>query len=66
MIFKKLKTHTFVFSEEKKTMEIIAHYGKHGGFSVVIDKVRMLSLMRFLIRVMARMATPHRKHDIQK
>jgi hypothetical protein len=54
MITKKLKDYEFYF--ENKVLKL---YNKHTEETFVLDKVRMLSLMRFMIRVMQHLSVQH-------
>lgn len=61
MLIKNLKDYTFEFDEDDKVLEIIEEAKKE---SVKLDKIRMLSLMRFCLRVLSRLSVKHRiKHD---
>lgn len=55
MIYKKLKTVEFIFDEENKELQI-----KYGNVYVSLDKIRMISLERFIIRVMQKLSVHKR------
>jgi len=57
MITRQLKDYTFEFDEEERTLRIIDN---EVGSEVVLDKIRMFSLFRFLIRISQRMTTKRR------
>ena len=46
MIYKKLKTVTFIYDESIKTLGIDTEFG-----IVSLDRIRMFSLARFILRV---------------
>lgn len=55
MIYKKLKTVEFIFDEENKELQI-----KYGNVYVSLDKIRMISLERFIIRIMQKLSVHKR------
>lgn len=61
MLIKNLKDYTFEFDEDDKVLEIIEEAKKE---SVKLDKIRMLSLMRFMIRILARLSVRHVKKSL--
>lgn len=68
MIIKNLKQHKWSFDEDTKELTIsryVVDEKLKSGYEekVTIDRVRMFSLMRFMIRVMARLSTKRRKHE---
>jgi hypothetical protein len=62
MIEKELKDYRWVYDEELKRLAIIDAVNHE---RVVMDKVRMLSLARFIIRVLARLSV-HKRHEHNK
>lgn len=62
MIIRKLKEYEFIYDEELKELVI---FNLNNNQCVALDKIRMFSLFRFLIRVSQRMATPRRKKVIK-
>lgn len=66
MITKELKDYTFDWSDEKKSLAIIERSNQDNtSVGMVMDKVRMLSLMRFMIRVMQHLSV-HKHAKISK
>jgi hypothetical protein len=59
-MIKKLKDYSFSWNEEKKLLTIADNRLSESDF-VQVDKVRMLSLMRFIFRVLAHLSVKHRK-----
>jgi len=55
---KELKDYEFIWQDDNKTL-VIAKKDAVEDF-IMIDKIRMLSLMRFIIRVLAHLSTKHR------
>lgn len=61
MIIKQLKNFLWEFDEESKELTLTFQPdGISEAYIFKMDKVRMLSLTRFIIRVMARLSTPRR------
>lgn len=58
MIEKKLKDYIWSFEEDTKRLGI---YDKKSTMGVGIDRLRIFSLMRFLIRVCQKLSQPSRK-----
>ena len=64
MITKVLKDYTFEFDEDKKELTLVHfHYGVNESITFMLPKAQMVSLERFIIRVMAKLTT---KRRIQK
>ena len=64
MITKVLKDYTFEFDEDKKELTLVHfHYGVNESITFTLAKTQMVSLERFIIRVMQRLST---KRRIQK
>ena len=61
MIYKKLKTIEFFFDEESKELTLI-----NKEVIMDLDKVRMFSLARFILRCSQKMSSHRRKHDLHK
>ena len=57
MITRELKDYTFEFDEEEKTLKICERLTPD---TIILDKVRMFSLFRFLIRISQKMTTKRR------
>ena len=58
MIVRELKNYRWLFDEENKRLTL---FDKRLNNSFSLDKVRLFSLFRFLIRISQRMSTPRRK-----
>ena len=59
-IEKKLKNYTWLYNSSSNSLLISNNIT---GGSVVIDKIRMYSLARFIIRVSQRLSKKERKHE---
>jgi hypothetical protein len=64
MITKELKDYTFTWNDVTRTLTIARNSYYEDNF-IPLDKVRMLSLMRFMIRVMQHLSV-HRHAKISK
>jgi hypothetical protein len=61
MIQKQLKSFLFEYDEDKKEMKLIFQpYGISESITFTISKTQMVSLERFIIRVMAKLSQ-HRR-----
>lgn len=61
MITKVLKNYTFEFDEDKKELILTSHlYGVGDVIVLEMDKTRMFSLARFLIRVSQKLSSKKR------
>lgn len=61
MIIRQLKSYLFEFDEDKKELTLsFQPYGIDEAITFVLPKTQMVSLERFIIRVMARLST-HRR-----
>ena len=61
MIEKKLKNYCFKYHEDKHYLELVYLSDDEPAF--ILDKIRMFSLFRFLIRVSQRLSSKRRKHE---
>ena len=66
IIEKHLKDYTWIFNEEKKELRLERYFvdevKREGSKDTIeIDKTRMFSLMRFLIRISQKMSSQRRR-----